>query len=147
MYVPQSTEWPTPEKYPLQKARQNGTKYGPKSHNLSTDLQTYRSCRLKPSQDADRYYTEYTMATGRTFSLLWAHPKTKMGPGPKLNMVKRWRDDVNLFMWKINIPNSTEWPTPEKSTNCFKGPARRAPNVAPRPIMRRRDLETWQSKN
>ena len=87
----------------------------------STCLQSCRSCRPKPSQHAEGYYTEYTMATGRIFSLLWAHQKTKMGPCPKLNLVTRWRDDVNLSMWKINIPNSPEWPTPEKNT-CCKGP-------------------------
>ena len=64
-----------------------------------------------------------------------------MDPGPKLNLVTSWRDNVNLSMWKINIPNSPEWPTPEKK-HLLQGPHRVAPNVAPRPIMRRGDLET-----
>ena len=143
IYVPQSTEWPTSEKNTRCK---RPARRAPNPIICSTDLQSCRSCRPKPSQHAEGYYTEYTMATGINFLLLWAHQKTKMGPGPKWNLVKRWRDGVNLFMWKINIPNSPEWPTPEKST-CCKGPNRRAPNVAQRPIMRRGDLETWESNN
>ena len=46
-------------------------------------LQTRRSCRLKPSQDADGYYTEYTMATGRTFSPALGPSEDQNGPRPK----------------------------------------------------------------
>ena len=34
IYVPQSTECPRQKKYPLQKARQKGTKCGLKSHDM-----------------------------------------------------------------------------------------------------------------
>ena len=117
IYIPQNTEWPMPEKTSAAKKMRPARRAPNVAQNpliCSTDLQSCRSCHPKPSQHAEGYYTEYTMATGRIlFVALGPIQKTNMGPGPKLNLVTRWRDDVNLSMWKINIPNSPEWPTPE----------------------------------
>ena len=104
------------KKYPLQKARQKGTKCGPKSHNLQ-----YRPTIMSklPSQTIPTRSIQWPQAENNLVAL---GPSDQNGPGPKLNLVTRWRDDVNLSMWKINIPNSPEWPTPEKSTCCKLAP-------------------------
>ena len=88
----------------------------------STDLHSCRSCRPKPSQHAEGYYTEYTWPQAEKMSLLWAHQETKMGPGPKLNLVTRWRDDVNLSMWKINIPTAQNGQLPKKKHLLQRAP-------------------------
>ena len=49
----------------------------------STDLQTCRSCRPKPSQHAEGYHTEYTMATGRIFFAALGPSEDQNGPRPK----------------------------------------------------------------
>ena len=129
------------------KARQKGTKCGPKSHNLQyrptiiskLPPQTIPTCR-------GLLHGVYNGHRQNFFRCFGPIRRPKWAPAQKLNLFTRWRDDVNLSMWKINIPNSPEWPTPEKST-CCKGPHRRAPNVAPGPIMCRGDLETWESNN
>ena len=114
---------PCQKKYPLQKARQKGTKCGPKSHNLQ-----YRPTIMSklPSQTIPTLYMQ--KATTRSIQwpqaeqilLLWAHKKTKMGPGPKLNLVTRWRDDVNLSMPRMANSRKKHLlqRAPQKGTKC-----------------------------
>ena len=49
----------------------------------STDLQSCRSCRPKPPQHAEGYYTEFTMATGRKKIVALGPSEDQNGPRPK----------------------------------------------------------------
>ena len=88
----------------------------------SIDLQTCRSCHLKPSQHAEGYYTEYRMATDRNFSLLQAHHKTKMGPRPKTGFGHTLEERREPFYVENLISPTAQNGKRKKKEPAAKGP-------------------------